>query len=71
MARLVNLDKLPLFAADADENAFVRIRDVQQALRQAELETRKEPPKKYCAQISVGACGHVEWTGARTDAGSG
>lgn len=39
MAKLVNLDKLPLFAADVDADAFVRIRDVQRALRQAELET--------------------------------
>lgn len=61
MARLVNLDKLPLFAADADENAFVRIRDVQRALRQAELETRKEPPKKYYDTLVCAAVRRYPW----------
>lgn len=61
MARLVNLDKLPLFAADVDADAFVRIRDVRRALRQAELETRKEPPKKYYDTLVCAAVRSYPW----------
>ena len=57
MPKYIDLDKLPLVAIDVDTRnkvAYVDIREVQQALRQAEAETGEVAPVVHAAWYPIG-----------------